>query len=109
MTFLESAEISAAARIAPKNYNITGYAEKREGRTLDAAEKRGTKERKPVTDLGMQKHLRLVLKAQYGPDTIKSSCQRFVGCVRKKDVRGSCFTCNKIFVSKFNITPGKYI
>ena len=59
MTFLESAEISAAARIAPKNYNITGYAEKREGRTLDAAEKRGTKERKPVTDLGMQKHLRL--------------------------------------------------
>ena len=33
-----------------------------DGRTLDAAEKRGTKERKPVTDLGMQKHLRLVLK-----------------------------------------------
>ena len=49
----------------------------------------------------------------YGPDTIKSSCHspsatNLVCMCEKKDVRGSCFTCNKIFVSKFNIIPRQF-
>ena len=108
MTFLESAEISAAAGIAPKNYNITGYAEKRDGRTLDAAEKRGTKERKPVTDLGMQKHLRLKRMVQT-QSRVHVPARPVLVCVRKKRrIRESCFTCNKIFVSKFNIIPRQF-
>ena len=84
MTFLESAEISAAARIAPKNYNITG----REGRTDAWCGGEKGDERKKACNRSW--NAKASAAKAYGPDAIKSSCSSRQAstrlCAKKKDV-----------------------